>query len=69
MLTYDVHVCICLWCGQLKEVELVVDKKVGLSRGTAYVEFESRKDAEGEGRGWQHDRGGCIAADLAPRRG
>jgi hypothetical protein len=29
-------------------VELVVDKRVGLSKGTAYVEFESRKDAEGE---------------------
>lgn len=32
-----------------------MDKRVGLSKGTAYVEFESRKDAEGESymrEGW-----------------
>lgn len=32
--------------GELKEVELAIDKDVNLPRGFCYVEFASRKDAE-----------------------
>ena len=30
----------------LQEVELAIDRSVGLSRGFAYVEYEKRADAE-----------------------
>eukprot|EP00617_Octactis_speculum_P013175 CAMPEP_0185756888 /NCGR_PEP_ID=MMETSP1174-20130828/15275_1 /TAXON_ID=35687 /ORGANISM="Dictyocha speculum, Strain CCMP1381" /LENGTH=342 /DNA_ID=CAMNT_0028436031 /DNA_START=25 /DNA_END=1054 /DNA_ORIENTATION=+ len=37
---------ICGTYGKIRKVDLMIDKKVNLSKGFAYVEFESRKDAE-----------------------
>lgn len=40
--------------GALRGVELAVDRRVGLSRGFGYVEFEHRREAEGAyGVGWK----------------
>lgn len=33
--------------GELRGVELAMDRRVGLSRGFGYVEFERRREAEG----------------------
>ena len=32
--------------GEVSHAELVVDRRVGLSKGHGFVEFQSRKDAE-----------------------
>lgn len=38
--------------GGLRGVELAMDRRVGLSRGFGYVEFEHRREAEGAFRAW-----------------
>jgi len=58
--------------GKVKRVELVADRKTNISRGFAYVEFETREEAE---TAQSHFDGGQIDGNvvkcsfiLVPRR-
>ena len=46
--------------GQIRDVELAMDRRVGLSRGFGYIEFEHRREAEGA---WRCGRGRGLGWD------